>query len=73
MGRPEHVTLITKLTGVNMSKIVKVTCPKCGMPAPLISEGYEGNLRELEFKCSCGYNWWIPAYFISTNKVQVVV
>jgi transposase-like protein len=54
-------------------KIIKCTCPKCGSATPLVSEGYEGNIRELQFKCSCGYSWWIPAYFISTGKVQVVV
>ena len=55
------------------SKILKVTCPKCGMPTPCIGEGYEGNTRELHFKCKCKYDWWIPAYFISTGKITPVV
>lgn len=54
-------------------KILQVCCPRCGMPSPCVSEGYEGNTRELEFKCKCGYDWWIPAYFISTGKIVPVV
>ena len=34
---------------------------------------WSGNTRELEFKCKCGYDWWIPAYFISTGKIVPVV
>lgn len=54
-------------------KVLQVTCPKCGMPTPCVGEGYEGNTRELHFKCKCHYDWWIPAYFISTGRVAPVV
>lgn len=54
-------------------KVLQVTCPKCGMPTPCIEERYEGNTRELHFKCKCHYDWWIPAYFISTGRVVPVV